>query len=95
MSLPCSGSQGVGKWLQDLPDGNFRELQKSGRKQKASLNRTSLRVLYDYRMWALCGVYAYSFGTELALNNVLGISLAQSYLRIASICITCLCTCDY
>lgn len=58
--------------LQDLPDGNFKELQKSGRKQKAKLGRSSVSVLLNYRMWCLAAVYAYSFGVELALDNALG-----------------------
>ncbi|KAK9809615.1 hypothetical protein WJX73_007601 [Symbiochloris irregularis] len=56
---------------QDLPDGNFAELQKSGRKQKSKMGMHSLYILMNYRLWFLGAIYAYSFGVELALDNAL------------------------
>ena len=51
--------------VQDLPDGNFAELQKKGKKLKAKLGRESIYILGNYRMWCLAACYAVSFGVEV------------------------------
>ena len=57
--------------VQDMPDGNFAELQKKGKKLKSKLGRESLYILGNYRMWCLAACYAVSFGVEVRCTALL------------------------
>ncbi|KAL5723880.1 hypothetical protein ACHQM5_007219 [Ranunculus cassubicifolius] len=56
---------------QDLPEGNFRKLQKSGEKPKDKLSKIFYHGLTNYRAWILALVYGYSFGVELTIDNII------------------------
>ncbi|KAK9839619.1 hypothetical protein WJX81_001376 [Elliptochloris bilobata] len=56
-------------FAQDLPDGQYNHLEKSGKKAKANPLRELAAGLTNYRMYGLAACYAYSFG--LALDNAL------------------------
>ncbi len=49
---------------QDLPDGQYSHLEKSGKKAKAKPWRGLAVGFANYRMWGLAACYAYSFGVE-------------------------------
>lgn len=51
--------------LQDLPDGNYSHLEKSGKKAKAKPFRELGVSFCNYRMYGLAACYAYSFGVEV------------------------------
>ena len=50
---------------QDLPDGQYNHLEKSGKKAKANPLRELGAGLTNYRMYGLAACYAYSFGVEV------------------------------
>jgi len=54
---------------QDLPDGNYRELEKSGAKNKTSGCKTALIGFSNINAWILFIGYAFCFGVELTMNN--------------------------
>eukprot|EP00232_Nephroselmis_pyriformis_P001889 CAMPEP_0182912314 /NCGR_PEP_ID=MMETSP0034_2-20130328/37444_1 /TAXON_ID=156128 /ORGANISM="Nephroselmis pyriformis, Strain CCMP717" /LENGTH=540 /DNA_ID=CAMNT_0025048979 /DNA_START=79 /DNA_END=1701 /DNA_ORIENTATION=+ len=55
---------------QDLPDGQYKDLQSTGQMAKAS-GSTVLRIACsNYRMWAMTITYGFCFGVELTMNNV-------------------------
>ncbi len=55
-----------GQWsVQDLPDGNYHLLRKTGKMQKSSPLRSFINGITNYRMWGLAACYAYSFGVEV------------------------------
>jgi len=56
---------------QDLPEGNFRKLQKSGEKPKDKVSKIFYHGLTNYRSWILALVYGYSFGVELTIDNII------------------------
>jgi NNP family nitrate/nitrite transporter-like MFS transporter len=56
---------------QDTPDGDYAMLEKKGKKAKAKVFQELTAGILNYRVWLLGMVYAFSFGVELALDNVL------------------------
>ncbi|XP_022775591.1 high affinity nitrate transporter 2.5-like [Durio zibethinus] len=56
---------------QDLPDGNFRGLQKSGDKPKDKFSLVFYHGIRNYRGWILALTYGYCFGVELAVDNII------------------------
>ncbi|EOY00559.1 Nitrate transporter2.5 isoform 2, partial [Theobroma cacao] len=56
---------------QDLPDGNFRGLQKSGDKPKDKFSLVFYHGITNYRGWILALTYGYCFGVELAVDNII------------------------
>ncbi|XP_031250215.1 high affinity nitrate transporter 2.5-like [Pistacia vera] len=56
---------------QDLPDGNFARLQKSGEKQKDEFSRVFYHGVTNYRGWILALTYGYCFGVELTVDNII------------------------
>ncbi|KAL3636368.1 hypothetical protein CASFOL_020915 [Castilleja foliolosa] len=56
---------------QDLPDGNYSELQQSGDKHKDKLSRVFYYAVGNYRGWILALTYGYCFGVELTIDNII------------------------
>ena len=57
-------------FTQDLPDGTYGELHKSGQMAKAKGSGVFLVGARNYRMWVLTITYGYCFGVELTMNNI-------------------------
>lgn len=57
-------------FTQDLPDGTYGALQKSGQMAKAKGTGVLLLGIKNYRMWILTLTYGYCFGVELTMNNI-------------------------
>jgi hypothetical protein len=71
--------------LQDLPEGNFRELMASKSKVKDRSPNTLKAALLNYRSWIMCLNYGYCFGVELVVDNVIVyylVSCAASLCRL-------------
>ncbi|MDQ3393194.1 MAG: MFS transporter [Bacteroidota bacterium] len=64
------------KWIQDTPEGNFKDLKKNNPdwtlKNSASKGGFK-KALMDYRVWALFVIYGACFGVELTINNIAAI----------------------
>lgn len=56
---------------QDLPDGNFVRLQKSGDKPKDKFPSLLYHGITNYRGWILALTYGYCFGVELTVDNII------------------------
>lgn len=56
---------------QDLPDGNYAALKKSGAMAKPSGWGAWKAALFNYRTWVMTLTYGYCFGVELTVDNVL------------------------
>lgn len=56
---------------QDLPDGNFTDLKKSGEKHRDEISRVFRNAVTNYRVWILALTYGYCFGVELTVDNIL------------------------
>lgn len=56
---------------QDLPDGNYQRLQKSGDKKKDRFSRVFYHGVTNYRGWILALTYGYCFGVELTVDNII------------------------
>ncbi|CAK9158149.1 unnamed protein product [Ilex paraguariensis] len=56
---------------QDMPDGNFSRLQKSGDKHKDNFNKIFRNAITNYRGWILLLTYGYCFGVELTVDNII------------------------
>lgn len=56
---------------QDMPDGNFQRLQKSGDKPKDKFSDVFYHGVTNYRGWILALTYGYCFGVELTVDNII------------------------
>ncbi|KAK6139213.1 hypothetical protein DH2020_027049 [Rehmannia glutinosa] len=56
---------------QDLPDGNYSQLHKSGDKHKDNFARVFHHAVGNYRGWILALTYGYCFGVELTIDNII------------------------
>ncbi|XP_010695867.2 high affinity nitrate transporter 2.5-like [Beta vulgaris subsp. vulgaris] len=56
---------------QDMPDGNFQQLHKSGDKYKDSFSKVIYHGLTNYRGWITALCYGYCFGVELTVDNII------------------------
>ncbi|KAH6763228.1 nitrate transporter2.5 [Perilla frutescens var. hirtella] len=56
---------------QDLPDGNYAKLHKSGEKHKDNLAQVLRHAVGNYRGWILALTYGYCFGVELTIDNII------------------------
>jgi len=60
-------------FAQDLPDGNFRDVKREGKKVEAKGEtwKAIWCAAKNYRTWILMSSYGFSFGIELTADNVL------------------------
>ncbi|KAJ3679621.1 hypothetical protein LUZ60_017632 [Juncus effusus] len=56
---------------EDLPDGNYNKLHKSGDKHKDSFAKVFKYAVTNYRGWILALTYGYCFGVELTIDNII------------------------
>ncbi|XP_030960975.1 high affinity nitrate transporter 2.5-like [Quercus lobata] len=56
---------------QDMPDGNYHGLKKSGEKAKDKFSWVFYYGFTNYRGWILALTYGYCFGVELAVDNII------------------------
>lgn len=56
---------------QDMPDGNFYGLKKSGEMAKDKFSWVFYYGITNYRGWILALTYGYCFGVELAVDNII------------------------
>ena len=54
---------------QDLPDGNYAELRKSGQMDKSKSHMEIWAAVKNYRTWVMVLTYGYCFGVELTVDN--------------------------
>lgn len=63
---------------QDAPDGDFRDLKKSGQMaRKGNVWATMKAGMLNYRTWVLMLTYGYCFGVELTVDNIIVSSKAM------------------
>eukprot|EP00850_Spirogloea_muscicola_P007364 SM000037S13499 [mRNA] locus=s37:246587:250173:- [translate_table: standard] len=58
-------------FAQDLPDGQYRALKKSGQKVSDSGTKVIWNAVSNYRTWIFTITYGYCFGVELTIDNVI------------------------
>eukprot|EP00172_Hildenbrandia_rubra_P001692 Plantae.Rhodophyta-Hildenbrandia_rubra.ctg22626.p1 GENE.Plantae.Rhodophyta-Hildenbrandia_rubra.ctg22626~~Plantae.Rhodophyta-Hildenbrandia_rubra.ctg22626.p1 ORF type:complete len:500 (+),score=84.29 Plantae.Rhodophyta-Hildenbrandia_rubra.ctg22626:1122-2621(+) len=63
----------------DLPEGNYRKLEKEGTKQKTNPLAALGRAAKNWRSWLLFALYACCFGVELIMNGNLAIYFEKSF----------------
>ncbi|XP_051144810.1 high affinity nitrate transporter 2.5 isoform X2 [Andrographis paniculata] len=56
---------------QDLPDGNYSQLHKSGDKYRDNFAQIFHHGVVNYRGWVLALTYGYCFGVELTIDNII------------------------
>ncbi|GMH26097.1 hypothetical protein Nepgr_027940 [Nepenthes gracilis] len=56
---------------QDMPDGNFQRLEKSGDKPRDNFLKVIYHGIRNYRGWITALCYGYSFGVELTIDNII------------------------
>ncbi|XP_010528104.1 PREDICTED: high affinity nitrate transporter 2.5 [Tarenaya hassleriana] len=56
---------------QDLPDGDYSKLQKSGVKEKDNIWKVIFHGVSNYRGWITALAYGYCFGVELTIDNII------------------------
>lgn len=56
---------------QDMPDGNYNGLHKSGKKVEDRFSRVLYHGVTNYRGWILALSYGYCFGVELTIDNII------------------------
>ncbi|KAL7241059.1 hypothetical protein ACSBR2_006643 [Camellia fascicularis] len=56
---------------QDLPDGNFTDLKKSGEKHRDKISRVFRNAATNCRVWILALTYGYCFGVGLTVDNII------------------------
>ncbi|GMY26276.1 high affinity nitrate transporter 2.5 [Fagus crenata] len=56
---------------QDMPDGNFYEMKKSGERAKDKFSWVFYYGITNYRGWILALTYGYCFGVELTVDNII------------------------
>lgn len=64
---------------QDLPNGNYAELKKSGKKQKGNTLLELKAGMLNYRTWILVLSYGYCFGVELTVKNTISTYLYDQF----------------
>ena len=55
---------------QDMPDGQYAELKRSGIMPHASLSSSALAAVKNYRTWILTIAYGFCFGVELVMQEL-------------------------
>mmetsp|Transcript_18672 Transcript_18672/g.61077 ORF Transcript_18672/g.61077 Transcript_18672/m.61077 type:complete len:633 (+) Transcript_18672:79-1977(+) len=63
----------------DLPDGNFKELETSGAKQKSQGGKAVLIGFSNINAWILTITYGFCFGVELTMNNTVVLYFYRYY----------------
>ncbi|KAJ1688478.1 hypothetical protein LUZ63_019868 [Rhynchospora breviuscula] len=56
---------------QDMPDGNYKQLHKSGDKHKDNFASVFKHAVINYRGWITALTYGYCFGVELTIDNII------------------------
>ncbi|GMH36518.1 hypothetical protein BSKO_04386 [Bryopsis sp. KO-2023] len=75
-------------YAQDLPDGRYAALKKTGQMAKASGGASFLAGAKNYRTWLLLALYGFSFGVELTMNNIVASYFFDQFgvsLRVAGV----------
>jgi len=68
------------RWTKDFPKGNIKELRQQGLVPVRSTLKGSFReTVKDYRVLALCVMYAASFGVELTMNNIAALYFTDQF----------------
>lgn len=72
-------------FAQDLPDGNFRDVKREGKKKEAKGEtlKNIFVAMRNYRTWILMSSYGFSFGIELTADNVLA-AYFQDHFNLAT-----------
>ncbi|EOA40211.1 hypothetical protein CARUB_v10008932mg [Capsella rubella] len=56
---------------QDLPDGDYWAMHKSGEKEKDDVGKVITHGVSNYRGWITALAYGYCFGVELTIDNII------------------------
>ncbi|KFK43563.1 hypothetical protein AALP_AA1G142500 [Arabis alpina] len=56
---------------QDLPDGDYWAMHKSGEKEKDKVGKVIFNGITNYRGWITALAYGYCFGVELTIDNII------------------------
>ncbi|XP_047312482.1 high affinity nitrate transporter 2.5-like [Impatiens glandulifera] len=69
--MQMASAYGVFFLGQDLPDGDFAQLHKSGDKHKDDFKKVIYNAVTNYRGWITGLTYGYCFGVELTIDNII------------------------